>query len=342
MRCTICSSEGGTCDPAELSLNELCKVIDDAKQSGVTTISLSGGEPLESPHVFDFIKYVKKSGLKLYIYTCGNLYSEGRIIAIKEETLRILKELSVDKIIFSIHGPDAETHEKITGRKGSFDNLIVSIKRAQESGYDVELHFVPVLSNYRSLPQVCCLALDLGIQHLSILRFVPQGRGAENREELEITGNHIPELAKILNDIHQKSSVKLRFGAPFNCFNIDNRTKCTAGIDKATLRPDGILFPCVSMKKIIPENRENDIRKHGFQKIWLNSRIFNLIRSFHNSIEKGNCKNCDFLHICGGGCLTQRMIDSDDIFKSRDPYCGKLKILNMDKKNLNFSLKMEG
>lgn len=343
MRCTICSSDGGTSDPAELSLAELCKVVDDAKQLGATTISLSGGEPLESPHAFDFIQYVKKSDLKLYLYTCGNIDSENRINAIKEETFRTLKELSVDKIIFSIHGPNAEIHEIITTKPGSFDNLITSINRARKCGHIVELHFVPVLLNFEFIPQTCYLAEELGIQKMSILRFVPQGRGAKNRNDLEIKGMKILELEKILKEVHHNSPIQLRFGAPFNCFNIDNQTKCTAGIDKAILRPDGFLFPCVSLKKIIPENSDNDIRKLSFEWIWINSRIFNLIRSFHNSVKKSNCRNCDFFPVCSGGCITQRMIESDDISNGRDPYCGKFKKIETGgKKNSNFCLEMEG
>jgi radical SAM protein with 4Fe4S-binding SPASM domain len=160
---------------------------------------------------------------------------------------------------------------------------------------------------------------------MSILRFVPQGRGAENRETLEITGRNIHKLEKILEEIHHNSPIQLRFGAPFNCFNIDNRTKCTAGMDKAILRPDGFLFPCVSLKKIIFEDSDNDIRKMSFEQIWNQSRIFNLIRSFHNFVKNSNCRNCDFFSNCGGGCLTQRMMESDDISKSKDPYCISIK-----------------
>jgi radical SAM protein with 4Fe4S-binding SPASM domain len=321
MRCTICSSEGGACDPAELSLAELCKVVDDAKQLGATTISLSGGEPLESPHAIDFIRYVKNSDLELHLYTCGNLYSENQIYAIKERTFRLLKDLNVDKIIFSIHGPNAEIHEKITTIKGSFENLITSIKRAREYDHTVELHFVPVLSNFEFIPQTCFLAKELGIRQLSILRFVPQGRGKENRHNLEITGMKIRELEKILEEIHRASPIQLRFGAPFNCFNIDNRTKCSAGIDKAILRPDGFLFPCVSLKKTKFTTTDNDIRKGSFDEIWNNSEIFSLIRSFHDSVKKSNCRNCDFISFCGGGCITQRMIDSNDLSSSKDPFC---------------------
>jgi radical SAM protein with 4Fe4S-binding SPASM domain len=324
MNCTICSSDGGESDPAELSLSELYHVVDEAKQLGTTTISLSGGEPLESPFAIDFIRYVKKSGLKLHLYSCGNVSSDNKISAIPKDTFTVLKSLSVDKIVFSIHGPNAEIHERITTRKGSFENLIISIKRAQEDDHIVELHFVPVLQNYESLPETCRLAEALGIRQLSVLRFVPQGRGAQNRKDLEITGDDVQKLEEILKNIYKNSSIEIRFGAPFNCFNIDNRTKCSAGIDKAILRPDGFFFPCVSLKRIIETDEETNIRNSSLSEIWNNSRIFGLIRSFHKAIENGNCRHCAYFQMCGGGCLTHRMLDSDDIRRGKDPYCQQI------------------
>ena len=321
MNCTICSSDGGARDPAELSLAELCRITDDAKDLGATVISLSGGEPLECPHVIDYIRYVKHVGLTLNLYTCGNLISDNQLQAIPKEIFSALKELSVDKIIFSIHGPNAEIHEKITSRKGSFENLITSIKRAQNANHIVELHFVPVLQNFESLPEVCHLAEELGIRQLSILRFVPQGRGAQNRKDLEITGNEIQKLQKTLKKIYENSSIELRFGSPFNCFNIDNRSKCSAGIDKAILRPDGFFFPCVSLKRIIETDEETNIRNSSLREIWNDSRIFRLIRSFHKTIENSDCRHCVHFEMCGGGCLTHRMLDSDDLRKGKEPYC---------------------
>jgi radical SAM protein with 4Fe4S-binding SPASM domain len=332
MRCVLCSSEGGEQDPNELSLIELQKIVDDAISLGLKVISLSGGEPLESPHALNLIKYAKEKGIRVFLYTCGNIETKNGISAVDEKIFKVLKDLAIDKIIFSIHGPNSEIHEQITTKTGSFENLILSIKRAQRFLHSVELHFVPLLSNYEFIPQICQLAEELGTQQLSILRFVPQGRGSKNRRNLELTGKHILELRKILEEVLRDSSIHLRLGSPFNCFNIDNRTKCTAGIDKATLRHDGFLFPCVSLKRIIVEDLDNNIRKTSFNDIWMNSRIFYLIRSYHRLIKNGNCGKCYYFNTCGGGCLTQRMIDSDDISRGGDPYCGISKLVELDNK----------
>lgn len=318
MRCTICSSEGGDRDPNELSLAELCKIVNDATLLGAKLISLSGGEPLESPHAIEFIRYVKSKGLQLHLYTCGNAESECGISAIDNEKLQILKTLAVDRIIFSIHGPNEEIHEKITTMKGSFKNLISSIERARNVGHIVELHFVPVLSNYRYLPQVVQLAASLGVAQVSILRFVPQGRGKNNRNELEITGEEVQELRNILIECYAQSPVSVRLGSPYNCFNPRSQTQCTAGKDKVVIRPDGFVFPCVSMKKIFASPLENDIRRYPLSKIILESPVFNLLRGCHKIIENSNCAKCNNFLNCKGGCITQRLLNSDNF---REPYC---------------------
>jgi len=342
MRCTICSSDGGDVDPDELSLVELSKTVDDSIKLGVKIISLSGGEPLESPLTIDFIRYVKKNGLKLLLYTCGNIESEKGITSVSIDKFQLLKEFGVDKVIFSIHGPDAIIHERITTKKGSFQNLITSINNAQKTGHFVELHFVPVLHNYQYLPQVVKLSKDLGIQQVSILRFVPQGRGATNRKDLEITDEKIQDFKEILRETYSISTMKIRLGAPFNCFNIDNQAKCTAGINKAIIRPDGFVFPCVSMKKIIEEKMTNRVRDVSLQKIWETSEIFNIIRLYQKSEKRSQCTGYNNALLCRG-CVTQkRLLVQKNLVLNTDPYCSQKTNEKSNSSILDQTVKVEG
>jgi radical SAM protein with 4Fe4S-binding SPASM domain len=322
---------------------ELYKIVDDSIQLGIKTISLSGGEPLESPYVTDFIRYVKKKGLRLLLYTCGNVESGKEIVPIDSEHFQLFKEVGVDKIIFSIHGHNAVIHEKVTTKEGSFNNLITSIKRAQKAGLVVELHVVPVIPNYRVLPQLIQLAYDLGIDQVSILRFVPQGRGATNQHELEITGERIYELNEILRSVYSNSLLPIRFGAPFNCFNINNQTTCTAGIDKAAMRPDGFVFPCVSMKRIIRFDVQEDIRNYSLIDIWEKSEIFNSVRRYLESIEESECKGCQNILSCHGSCYTQKHLLSQKTSTIQgDPYCYQAITERNNQTILDQNLKTDG
>lgn len=318
--CLICSSDGGESAPNELNLDELKKVVDEAVRLGVKVISLSGGEPLVCSNTFKFIKYVKKKGVKIYLYTCGNIEKSGYLAPIDEGKLYSLKKLSVDKVIYSIQGPNAKIHDMMTAKNGSFDNLITSIIKSKKIGISLELHFVPTALNYTYLPQIIRLAEQLEIIRVSVLRFVPHGRGGLNRQILEITGENIFDFRNILYTLYTSSSIDIRIGSPFNCFQIPNSTFCSAGIDKAVMRPDGLIFPCVSMKRVMGDIN-NNIREHSLGDIWNDSDIFKKIRTLLSIMKQSDCRKCVNFSKCKGGCLTQRLMKNENILKGKDPYC---------------------
>jgi radical SAM protein with 4Fe4S-binding SPASM domain len=322
MQCLLCSSNGGIACDREFTFNEIKNIIDESIQLGTKHVNLSGGEPLIHPEILKFCSYIKEKGLTIDVYTCGNIGSlDDNNRSIDKELLTSLKEIGIDKLIFSIHGNNAETHESITTRKGSFDNLINSIKKSIKTGLFTELHFVPTRLNFTTLPEVMKLADRLGVNKISVLRFVPQGRGLINRNILEIKSNEIAELKNILQDIRDRySSHKLRIGAPYNCFQLSNQTFCNAGIDKATIKPNGFVIPCVSMKDFIVEKEDNNIWVRSLSDIWSDSTLFNISRKSLKIIEQESlCNTCEHFSRCKGGCLTQRLINNK--LEDKDPYC---------------------
>jgi len=324
MQCLLCSSNGGMSDTKEFTFNEIKNIIDTSVQLGTKHINLSGGEPLIHPHILDICSYIKEKGLTIDVYTCGNVGDlDGNNKSIDNKLLVSLKKIGMESLIFSIHGDTAETHEAVTTRKGSFDNLIQSIKQSIKTGLFTELHFVPTKINYHSLPKVMELVQKLQVKRLSVLRFVPQGRGLINRNLLEIKFDEITELKNILQEIRDKyPSDKFRTGAPFNCFQLSNQTFCNAGIDKATIKPNGFVVPCVSMKDFIIDVEDNNIWTRSLSDIWKDSTLFNISRKSLQIIEQESvCNNCEQFSRCKGGCLTQRLLNNK--LEDKDPYCSK-------------------
>lgn len=323
MECILCSSNGGTACARELTINEIKNIIDDSIQLGTKHINLSGGEPLIHPRIIAICSYIKDKGLTVDVYTCGNIETQdGQIVPIGEDLLQALRRISIDKLIFSIHGDSAEIHDKMTTGKGSFNNLMESIKRAAKIGLFTELHFVATKLNYKSLPNIMNLVRSFKINRLSVLRFVPQGRGIENKSLLELNSEDILELRDILYQLRKEHSpLMFRTGAPFNCFQLGNPTFCTAGVAKATIKADASVFPCVSMKDFVSKDNDNSLWTRCLSDIWKDSSLFTDTRIALDKIEKESyCKNCVYFSNCRGGCLTQRLINK---LEEKDPYCMK-------------------
>ena len=321
MNCLLCSSNGGHAYDKELDFITIKRIIDESIQLGVTHINLSGGEPLIHPFIIDICSHIKEKGLTVDIYTCGNIRSkDGRISPIDKKILSSLKKISIDKLVFSIHGHTPELHDMMTTKEGGFNNLLESIKRTVKLEFFTELHFVPTKINYKSLPEIMDLLKLLNVDKLSVLRFVPQGRGKENISSLELNSEEITELRDILHKLKKEhSSLRFRAGAPFNCFQLGTPTFCTAGIDKATIKADASVFPCVSMKDFVID-KDNNILTRSLADIWRDSVLFNLTRiSLRIIKEQSECKYCNHFKECRGGCLSQRIISNR--LEQRDPCC---------------------
>lgn len=196
-----------------------------------------------------------------------------------------LKSAGVNEIVFSIHGSNPHIHDKITRKKGSFANLLESIKNSQKAELKADVHFVPIKANFRYLPSIISLIKSFGLNSLHILRFIPQGRGYVNKDQLALSLNETLELRGILEKLMLDSNIRIVIGAHYNELGLSNK-KCTAGIEKAVIRPDGFVFPCVGMKRIEKFIDSNDIRGDSLEKIINESYGFRLLKQIStNSFE---------------------------------------------------------
>ena len=337
MECLLCSSNGGHAYNKELDLENIKRIIDESIQLGVNHINLSGGEPLIHPFIADICSYIIERGLTVDVYTCGNIIAkDSKINPINNELLSLLKKAPIDKLVFSIHGNSPQIHDKMTTKRGSFNILLESIKRSVKLGFYTELHFVPTKINYKSLPEIMVLLKSLNVDKISVLRFVPQGRGRTNKEKLELNPEEINELRQMLSELREIYPQSMfRVGSPFNCFHLCNPTLCSAGINKATIKADASVVPCVSMKEFTSRENDNNLWKNTLSDIWNHSCLFEDIRNTYAKIQKSNCKNCIYFKNCRGGCLTQRLINN---LEGKDPYClmyiSSVKKIEKNKQNI--------
>lgn len=311
MSCILCSSNGGEPYPNEFSLIELKNIVNQAKSLGVTQISLSGGEPLTCTYILDICKYIADLNIDVFVYTSGNTIDENNSIsAISTDYFLKLKNTGVKEIVFSIHGSNPHIHDKITRTEGSFANLLESIKNSQAAELKVDVHFVPIKSNFRDLPSIVSLIKSFGLNSLHILRFTPQGRGYVNKDQLALSLDETLELREILEKLIHDSNIKIVIGAHYNELGLSNK-KCTAGIEKAVIRPDGYVFPCVGMKGIEKFIDFNNIKNNSLEYIINESFGFSLLKTPFYKCENKTCGSCISKCTYKTECMAQSLLESD-------------------------------
>jgi hopanoid biosynthesis associated radical SAM protein HpnH len=99
--------------------------LDSAAECGAPVVSVCGGEPLVYPAIGELIR--KLIGMKRHVYLCTN----GLLLKSK------LDEFTPSgSLIFNVHlDGQEETHDAITGRKGTFAAAMEGIKEAKKRGF---------------------------------------------------------------------------------------------------------------------------------------------------------------------------------------------------------------
>ena len=91
-------------------------------ERGVKAVHLTGGEPTIHPKFIDVLRLAKKLGMRTSVGTIGTMLKRP------EFADACLPHL--DEALFSIHGPDSATHDALTGREGSFEQVTSAIRYA--------------------------------------------------------------------------------------------------------------------------------------------------------------------------------------------------------------------
>lgn len=193
LRCIHCSSLADTECSRKMTWPDYARILDEAAAIEVKEIAISGGEPLCWEYLPAAIVQAISNNFNLTLYTSG----------IANNALSIFDELrrsGLRRVIFSVFGSSAGLHEAITLTDGSFRKTIVAVQRCVELGFDTEFHFVPMSMNHMELRPVTELARNMGVNRVSVLRLVPQGRGA-GQESLKLTNRENKALRQTIIDL---------------------------------------------------------------------------------------------------------------------------------------------
>lgn len=116
-------------------------------------ISLTGGEPTLHPDFFELVSYFRRRLPRMPI----TLLSNGRRFADAVFSARFLKAARPPFAVgIPLHGPDARTHDAITGVRGSFGQTMAGLRNllAMRSGQCVDLRLVLHKKNISVFPRI--------------------------------------------------------------------------------------------------------------------------------------------------------------------------------------------
>ena len=320
LSCVHCSSDANEDNHLEMSKDNCFDIITQASEMGTENIAFSGGEPLLWDGLEEVISLSNHFRMNTSIYSSGNCDN----IEAKFEQLACS---GLKKSIFSIYSPNEKEHIRITRKRNSFQNTLKAIEVCRKNNIVPEIHFVALASNYKCLYDIVELAKNIGVEKVSVLRFVPQGRGVliENKDTLSKVQNL--ELKRIIENI-RKDGYNIRTGSPFNFLLLNDRPNCFAAKDRMIIAPDLTVYPCDAFKQISAKQITSDtygcsLKDCSLKECWDNSTYLNQIRRITTDIFNTECCSCGLYDKCGSGCLAQKFLYYNSLEPNKDPACIK-------------------
>ncbi len=173
-RCVFCISGRRTAEGRAPLLPEdtVLRSIRAGWGAGHRTLTLLGGEPTIQPVFLPAVRLAVALGFeKIVIFSNGS--KTGRTDLMDE----VLATGGRFEWRFSVHGATEEAHERTTGRRGSFGQLMRSIAAAHARGQDITTNTCVVVQNHASLDRLPALLAPYNIRHVHVDMIHPKDMG---------------------------------------------------------------------------------------------------------------------------------------------------------------------
>lgn len=311
LACVHCRAEAQPLrHPDELSFEEGCRLMDQAKAMDVPIFVLTGGDPLSRPDFFDLIAYGQKIGLRVSTSPSGT-----RRVTVR--SMQRAKAAGCPRVAISLDGATPLVHDAFRGVRGQWAMTMDAIRNARTAGLEVQIGTTVTRRTVRDLPAIVDLLVhEIEPKMWNVFFLVPVGRG--QAEDMLSPEEH-EEVLKWLWDVAKRVpfAVKTTEAPFFRRIALQDEAKPVGfGVG------DGKGFVFIShVGDICPsgflEVAGGNIRQHRLADVYQNHPLFRDLRD--PSKLKGRCGACEYKAICGGSRARAWAVTGD--WLETDPAC---------------------
>jgi radical SAM protein with 4Fe4S-binding SPASM domain len=275
-----------TARAGELTLDEICRILNEIVDAGCLWLLFTGGEILLRKDFIDIYTYARQKGLLVALFTNGTLI-----------TPRIAEKLAQYPpflIEITLYGRSREIYEQITGVEGSYDHCLEGIRLLKTHRLPLKIKTVAMRPNLQELWELKrYVEADLGLE----FRFDPMINPRIDCSVQPLAVRLSPEeiVALDLKDPARISEWR-RFhqqfgGKPVSEERPPGMYRCGGGVQSFAVDPYGRLRVCVLSNHV-----GYDLRNGSFYEGW-GKFLLQLRRQ--KTTRQTKCVTCGLKSMCG-------------------------------------------
>lgn len=289
----------------KISIEKYKQLIDELYEMKVMHIAFTGGDPFMYKDFVEIFEYARKKQ-----FIC-DIYTNAQILADNSEIFERIVKAKPRAVYISLYGADAETHEKITTVKGSFDKTVSVVKEFHNRKIPVVLNMMVLTVNHEKIEENILFAKELGVGYRLGLSIIYKNDGSSTPMNYFVSDK---EKIKQILKIEKKHLFSNDIPIEQNNSDVADSI-CAAGSTTLSVSPDGSIYPCISLKIKL-----GNVFRDSFKKVWESEKRKNLVSSlvWKNTKE---CKSCKTRTSCPH-CVGISELEKSDMFACNT--CDKL------------------
>lgn len=280
----------------KMTLDDYKRVVDDILDySPGTEFSITGGEPLLNPDVYDIAAYIRSKDAGVDLLTNATLLDESNVQRIADV---------FDKVTVSLDGSTEEKHDRFRGR-GAHAKTMHALRL-------MDNYLVPyslaMTVNRLNIDDVEAMAQRYG-DKLGFAPLFPAGNAKKGPEDISISG------LEYFNALKQTAGVRpLGYCESTLDASIEQRRcKCAVGGAEISISETGDVYPCQLLH--YPQFLMGNIHVGKVSDFHRNSDVSSLCsKMVVDNIE--GCKSCFLRYVCGGACRARAFHECGNIMTS--------------------------
>jgi pyrroloquinoline quinone biosynthesis protein E len=311
LRCPYCSNPTDYAEHrGELSTEEWARAFQEAEALGVVQLHLTGGEPLARRDLEDLIRRARE----LDLYT--NMITSG--IPLTRERVGALRRAGLDAVQLSFQDADAESADRIAGRR-SHEAKLAAARWVRDEGLALTINIVLHRANIDRVEAMIAMAEALGAERLELANTQYHGFALLNRSELLPTSAELARAREAAKraELRLQGRMELIYVTPD--YYADRPRACMDGWARryVHITPTGLVLPCHAAQNIKNLQFES-VRERSLQAIWESSDALQRFRG--EAWMPDPCRSCPERSRDHGGCRCQAFSISGDA-GATDPAC---------------------
>lgn len=246
-----------------LTLTDYKRIIDDLCANGLTSATITGGDPFMYPFVWQIIEYLYQNDIAISIYT------NGIGLAGKEKRLAAYYPY---KVQCSLYSGNPDVHDRITTKKGSWMSTVSVMENLHKYGVPIEIACPIMQPNLKTYFGVKPYMRKFGSRLAFDVMLTDSIDGDKCvSHQLRLTPEQL-SIVLLDEDVIQHINLDKANETENDDLDFLNGAPCGVLKNSYCLNPNGDLTPCCAFHKILGNLKHNTITEvfnnNDFIKQW--------------------------------------------------------------------------